>query len=425
MTRQEPYPAPAHSALVTDLRLLRERGLLRLRRLGLPALHQAARAAALTSEVPDVTATESLLRRAVAALGEEEPGRAAQYLFGLVQGTAGRRPTDLRETAATIYGLSRETFRKEPERLLVDRVADEILLLCHAAGARAAGEPAADTTDAPPRPANATPAAGPAEAEPATPEAQHDDDHRHGGSPDTRGQLDRAIDRLLDGEGPGRDRFGPFAIPLDSRAATVVVRRGTVELVRGVDIVVSSENTYLQPSREFTGTLSGRIRGAAARRNAAGAVIEDVVVGELTRWLAAHVPGGSTVELGTVAPTAPGRLAERGVRRIYHAAVVLPRPQTNAYDITASGVMSAVRHCFDLARTEREGAEPGLRSIMFPLFGAGQGGITAEESFAYLWPGLVDALTTDPTWDVHLSTWRTDETVVVLRGLARALNGGP
>ncbi len=79
---------------------------------------------------------------AVAALGEEEAGRAAQYLFGLVHGTAGRRPTDLREAAAREFGgLSPETFRKRQEPLLLGRIADEILLPLQTPTRHPAGRP--------------------------------------------------------------------------------------------------------------------------------------------------------------------------------------------------------------------------------------------------------------------------------------------
>ncbi len=123
------HASPTHSDLVCDLKLLRAKGLLRIRALELPALGRAAQLASFARHPSDPTAVELLLRRAVDALGDEEPGLAAQYLFGLVQGTVGRRPTDLRQRAAAEYGLAPETFRKEPERLLVGRIADEILRL--------------------------------------------------------------------------------------------------------------------------------------------------------------------------------------------------------------------------------------------------------------------------------------------------------
>jgi hypothetical protein len=41
-------------------------------------------------------------------------------------------------------------------------------------------------------------------------------------------------------------------------------------------------------------------------------------------------------------------------------------------------------------------------------------------SFSWIWPALVDEVTTDPIWEVHLSVWRTAEAVAVLRHLHRS-----
>jgi hypothetical protein len=122
-------PLPSHDELLADLRELRLKGLIRLRQLGLPALTRAMREVH-GAGVPEPSGVERLLRDAVAELGDEEPGLAAQYLFGLIQGTIGRSPSDLRERAAREFGLSSETFRKKQERQILERIADEILMLC-------------------------------------------------------------------------------------------------------------------------------------------------------------------------------------------------------------------------------------------------------------------------------------------------------
>src|SRR5690349_5060564 len=124
-------PLPTHAGLVADLRVLRERGPWKLRNLSLPSLAAAAASAFAHEDERTRTADQERSQRAaVAGPGDEEPGVAAQSLFGLVQGTAGRRPSDLRERAAREFGLSPETFRKDRERALLARIADEILLLC-------------------------------------------------------------------------------------------------------------------------------------------------------------------------------------------------------------------------------------------------------------------------------------------------------
>jgi hypothetical protein len=124
-------PAPTYDDLVIDLKVLREKGLIRLRALRLPALQQAARACGESEqERHDPPAIETMLRRAVDQLGGEL-GEACGYLFGLVPGTRGWKPTDLRERAASLYNMQPETFRKEPEQLHVGQVAEQVLQLCH------------------------------------------------------------------------------------------------------------------------------------------------------------------------------------------------------------------------------------------------------------------------------------------------------
>jgi hypothetical protein len=123
--------APSYEALVGDLKVLREKGLLRLRNLTLPALQQAAVVCGESEQAEhDPPAIEALLRRAVNQLGGEL-GEACSYLFGLVPGTRGWKPTDLRERAASLYNMQPETFRKEPEQLHIGQVAEQVMQLCH------------------------------------------------------------------------------------------------------------------------------------------------------------------------------------------------------------------------------------------------------------------------------------------------------
>jgi hypothetical protein len=123
--------SPTHDDLVADLKLLREKGLIRLRTLRLPALQGAAQACRESDQAEhDPPAIEGMLRRAIEQIGGEME-EACSYLFGLVPGTRGWKPKDLRERAASLYNMQPETFRKEPQELHIGQVAEEILKLCH------------------------------------------------------------------------------------------------------------------------------------------------------------------------------------------------------------------------------------------------------------------------------------------------------
>jgi len=383
---------PAFEDVVRELRTVREKGLVRLRALELPALHQAARAAGRQVDEPDPQAVEALLREAVDALGGDTLGDAAEYLFGLVRGTVGWRPRDRRERAAKIVGLSVESFRKEPESLLLSRVAEEVLRISKGAPAESPAPPVEGTL---------------------------------------AGQLVDTLQWVLARRDAGDDgpldrpgeiaAYGPFSMPFAPVTVPVTVHAGPVEGLTGIDILVSSENTMLEPAKPFKSSLSARIRAAAARRDESGMIIDDVVVDGLTAWMRAHGRFGLPVEPGRVAWTEAGELARHGIRRIYHAAVACPVSNSNDYQVDLEGIFRAVRTCFALGRQQRVETSLPLRSICFPLFGAGRGGLDPGQSLAWSWPAMRQELTADPSWELHLSTWRPSETAAVLRELLRSL----
>jgi hypothetical protein len=104
---------PTHSGLVADLRLVREKGLGRLRQYATPALTVACTLyGASDEEAHRPAAVEALLKEAARTLGGDKSGEAAQYTFGLVQGTKLWSATARRKAAAKAQCVSVERFRK-------------------------------------------------------------------------------------------------------------------------------------------------------------------------------------------------------------------------------------------------------------------------------------------------------------------------
>ena len=123
---------PSHPDLVTDLQVLREKGLTQLRRLRLVALDRAARMCDLTTgQDPEPAAIEALLRQAVERLSGGRLGEAAAYTFGLAQGTKDWPAQDRRSHVAQIYGVTPDRARKAQEPIAIAQTAEEILNLCH------------------------------------------------------------------------------------------------------------------------------------------------------------------------------------------------------------------------------------------------------------------------------------------------------
>ncbi|GLF96578.1 macro domain-containing protein [Streptomyces yaizuensis] len=357
---QEQLPAalPAYDRLLEELRIIRRPGLAGLRGADHPALRAAALAGGFCGGPDDIPAgIEALLKEAVRRLGEGDLlGRAAAHTFGLLPDRRGAPAPDRRKSAAAVYGVTSERFRKHQEPQVLQQLAEAVLTVLR--------EPAA-----PPVPDLA------------------------GGGP----------------QHPPR-RFDAVAVGGDG---TVTLHVSPIELLRDIDILVSSENVYLEMSKTFRPTVSGALRLAAAVRDPSGEIVDDVLVRELGAWLRTHGRPGLPVRPGTVVPTSSGELAARGVRRIYHAAVATPYEE--GYRVTPSSIARAVSACFALARQESEQQGTPLTSIGFPLLGAGRGGLDPVLSATWLRWAVRDELAKDPVRQVHL--------VVRSRAAADAIRG--
>ena len=356
--RAEPIPGDPIPVdeIVTELRLLRERGLVRIRHTELATLRLAAgRAVIVPAGVTGPYAIETLLRAAVGQLGDGPLAVAARHTFGLNRGARDRAAQVRRRRAAQEYGVSVERFRKYHERIVIEQVAEAILELCQPTG----------------------PAPRPAELAAAT-----------------------HLECRLDG----------IQLP-------VVVHVQPVELLRDVDVVVAPSNTYLEPPQSYKASVSATLRRAAAKRAADGTIIGDTIATELHSWRAAFARPGLPVDAGTVVATSGGALARQGIRRIYHAAIASPRPGTNDYYVDPASIARAVHAIFATARSERGRFQPPLSSLGFPLLGAGRGGLATATSFTWMWAAMEHEMRADSSWLIHFITRRRATAGAIISGL--------
>jgi len=355
--------APTVDEIVADLRVLRERGLVRLRHTDLGWLRQVAAGSGVVAAAgggPGVI--EALLRAAVQNLGRGDLGAAATATFGLASGARDRPASDRRRRAALVYGVSVERFRKYHERMVLEQVAEEILKL---------GSPSAAAA----RPGVVRPEFG----------------------------SQAAVDGLVAGV-----------------RCRIVLHVEPVELLSGVDIVVAPTNVYLELPQSFKSSVSASVRRASAIRTPDGQIVVDVLTDELRSWVGKHGRPGLPVAAGTVVATSSGEMASQGVRRIYHVAVVAPRAGTNDYDVDPTAIATGVRNVMAIAREERQMFNPELRSVGFPLLGAGRGGLDPAVSFAWLWSSLARDIGEHGPWEIHFISQRQSVADLIAAKLVEA-----
>lgn len=289
---------------------------------------------------------EKVLRLAVSRMGGGTLQTAAEYSLGLAQGTRDWPPADRRRRAAQVYGVSVERFRKHHELMVLGQVAEQVVQLVGQSGT---------VTAAPPAPAS---------------------------------------DRMP-------DAHRALSVRVHHRTVPVMLHVHSVDLLRDIDVVVSPSNVYFALPAAYKSSVSATLRRAGAHRDPVGGLVEDRIDDELRGWTARHGVPGRAAQPGTVAVTSAGALGGQGIRRIYHVAVAIPRPETNDYDVRPADITRGVARVFALLAEEAARHDPPLRSVCLPLLGGGRGGLTPLESFGALWAAVEAELARGADWDIH------------------------
>ena len=146
------------------------------------------------------------------------------------------------------------------------------------------------------------------------------------------------------------------------------------------------------------------MRRAAAIRSADGEIITDVIGDELRAWVRDNGRAGLPVAAGTVVATSSGEMAAQGLRRIYHTAVVTPRPGTNDYDVDPMVIASCVSNVLAIARADPLLTGPAAPSVAFPLLGTGRGALNPEIGFTWLWMAVERDMQENGPFEVHFVT---------------------
>ncbi|MET7273183.1 hypothetical protein ABZS59_18655 [Streptomyces flaveolus] len=354
---------PDHAALHSDLREVRRAGLVRLRGRALPALEPAAEAVGAGTARTPGAAVEALLRLAVSRLDAGTLRTAAEYTLGLAQGTRDWPASSRRARAAAVYGVSVERFRKDHEVMVLGQIAEHIVLLM---AETTTGSPGAATVDA----------------------------------------GDSGTHRSVTARVAGRD-------------VRLTLHMHPADLLRDVDVIVSPANVYFALPESYKSSVAASLRRAAAVRGVTGEVLDDPVRDELRAWADRQGTSGRAVLPGTVVATGPGALAQQGIRRIYHAAVAVPRAGTNDYDVLPADVTRAASRALAVLAQEHDRHDPPLRSVCFPLLGSGRGGLPYHVSLAAVWAALEAELARGARWDVHFLVRTPEAAAVVERVQAR------
>lgn len=214
-----------------------------------------------------------------------------------------------------------------------------------------------------------------------------------------------------------KKRYASFQLSAGEHLCKIYLATGNMLSFRGIDVIVNSENDYMQMARAYeSDTVSGDLRYLGSLRQSGNRIIEDTMQIELDQQVEAY--GGRPIGLGQVLVTHSGHTRselreETRARFIFHVSAVRVsrEAQKKLQPIeNKDGIKTAVRRCLDLVvalnenlgifspentqtyEAECEIAEAGkykpISSIIFPLFGTGTGGRSARAVI----PAMLDGI---------------------------------
>jgi len=218
--------------------------------------------------------------------------------------------------------------------------------------------------------------------------------------------------------GPGPEPATPpyeLAPPAGSACQLGIVA-GRIMRARGIDIWVNSENTDMEMARHNDFSVSSIIRYHGSRRDASGRVVADVVAEELAAVTGDRRP----VAPGSAFVTSAGALTETNdVRWIIHVAAVFGEPGAGFRQVRNVGacVGNALVQADRLADTD-----DSVRTILFPLLGAGGAGGSTEATAREMVDAAADYLIGHPHTRLRLISllaYTEAERVTLVQTLAR------
>jgi len=199
----------------------------------------------------------------------------------------------------------------------------------------------------------------------------------------------------------------------------IKVQTGDVRYIKNIDVVVISENTDLQLARFFDPSVSGTVRYLDAERGVGGRVLNDALDAKL-KALIQQENVTLPVWPGTVIVMPTTGLSQQGIRYLFMAATVRGEGVGSGYSaVGQSEVENCIRECFQ--RFDELAQEKQIRSILFPVFGAGTAKQDPEQAVGFLLPIIVEAMKRTPSCkEAHVLAW-VESHRLALRKVASSL----
>ena len=192
---------------------------------------------------------------------------------------------------------------------------------------------------------------------------------------------------------------GAVKFRVEGSSGIVGYRTGSIEHVKDVHAWVNPENTAMIMDRFMGKSISAKIRYLGANRNEDDdTIIEDTIQESLRD----AVGDRAYVKIGTVLVTEPGMLrTSHKVKLLFHVGAAEGGVGEGS-TVNPGKLKDFVRKVLEHVEREncrfwRKFRKDNIDSVIFPMIGAGEGGVRVEESAKQIIPAAIDYLRTTPS----------------------------
>lgn len=174
---------------------------------------------------------------------------------------------------------------------------------------------------------------------------------------------------------------------------------GSIMGLTEAEVLVTSENRYLELGGIDGTSVSGRARRLAASFRIDGSLSTDPLEDFVDKWKESQQYAGP-YQLGTTVVSPPYNACTVGIKHIIHAVALEKRDDgVNLIDEQSIRkiIQFAIDHCMNFS----------CKSIFIPIFGLGSGRISAEEAILKTVMPIIDVIkSSDASLDIYLGTYR-------------------
>lgn len=188
---------------------------------------------------------------------------------------------------------------------------------------------------------------------------------------------------------------------------------GSILQIKGIDVIVTSENTTLDLGSLSGTSVSGRVRKLAASYNSDLTLCQDNLLASIEDWKSRQ-PNKGPYQRGVIIESPSFQATNFGVKSIINA-IAVEKTSDGQHLIDAEAIRKILKSSIEHCRAR------GHKSVFIPIFGLGSGGNEKNFAISTTIDPLIEILHQESyDLDVYLGVYRIKDLLLVSKSLLKS-----